>query len=219
MVVIRLLLVAYVILATASESVECGNNGTKRLYIDAGQKSMDVYGLENQELSLFPPENLIERVVSNNVSWHNLNGTSKYLKNIYKRLVVTFNKEVNTKQVKYSIQESEETHWSKKITLYVGNSPVLILLNITSTTADLLDNGTVAICFTLTGSPQPNLSLLHTSEGGSMSVVNETHYITKGDCLVVRMVSQQDTGPWTIKATNCFGSSNLTFSVNESSHT
>jgi hypothetical protein len=210
MVVIRLLLVAYVILATASESVECVSNGTAPLYIDAGQKPIDVYGLENQTLSLFPPKSLISAVKSKNVSWH---GPAKHLTWLYKRLLVTFNKEVNSTQVMYSIRMSEKIHKSKKITLYIGNSPVLILLNITSTIVNLLDKDTVTVCFTLTGSPQPNLSLLHTSEGGSMSVVNETRYNTNGDCLVVRMVSQQDTGPWTIKATNCFGSSNQTFSV------
>jgi hypothetical protein len=65
---------------------------------------------------------------------------TKYLKHIYRRLLITFKKEVNTAQVTYSIWKSEEIHMSKKITLYVGNSPVSSLLDITSTTVNLLDN-------------------------------------------------------------------------------
>jgi hypothetical protein len=81
----------------------------------------------------------------------------------------------------------------------------------------MFENDTVTFCFTLSGSPQPHISLFH-SLGEDMTVVNKTRYMTKGDCLIVRMVRQQDTGTWTIKATNCFGSSNLSFSLNVSSH-
>jgi hypothetical protein len=34
------------------------------------------------------------------------------------------------------------------------------------------------------------------------------------NCLIVGMFSQQDTGTWTIKATNCFGWTNRSFSLN-----
>jgi hypothetical protein len=219
MVVFLPLILAYVIPAAPSEGsrVLCGNNSETRLYIDAGQEPMDVYGLENETLALFPSKDMVKGVPAWNVSWY-LKDLTKYMKEVYKKLLVTFNNnEVNTMQVRYSIRKSEKTYRSKRITLYVGKLPIISLPNITSTTLNMFENDTVTFCFTLSGSPQPHISLFH-SLGEDMTVVNKTRYMTKGDCLIVRMVRQQDTGTWTIKATNCFGSSNLSFSLNVSSH-
>ena len=81
------------------------------------------------------------------------------------------------------------------------------------------DSDTITVCFTLSGAPPPRISLYHTSLDGSRSKVNKERYnvTRKQDCLEFGPANQQDTGTLTVNATNCFGSSNLFFSLNVSS--
>ena len=80
------------------------------------------------------------------------------------------------------------------------------------------DSDTITVCFTLSGAPPPRISLYHTSLDGSRSKVNKERYnVTRvQDCLEFGPANQQDTGTLTVNATNCFGSSNLFFSLNVS---
>jgi hypothetical protein len=220
----------------------CGSRGKAEvLDIDTGLGPISVYGIETETVRLCPGDNITANVPSTNIFWtlrpHNqsriiqvpraigrrstnnvaTDAPSKITKiiQIEKDLWVTFFREIDMMKTQYNVSGSPG-YSSKWITLYLGKVPALLSLNNTVSTVEMFISSVVTICLALSGVPLPSISLYHTNSSGSESRVNTTRYSRIKNCLKFGPVNQQDTGTLTIKATNCFGSSNISLLLNVS---
>jgi hypothetical protein len=106
---------------------------------------------------------------------------------------------------------------SGRATIHLGESPTLHLINNSKNEIHLIEGASLTLCYTLSGSPTPQVSLIRITPSKAETAVQTSRYTVQGNCLYFGPLRQADTGLLSVQAVNCFNTSMFPLSLQVSS--